>query len=126
MLQLVEYNNSQDILAHQLVLERETLLVTYLRGDLGMIGSVSLEHEHVPSLGNWTHVDGVQDLVVVGALGAPDIGQLPLQVILQVLHAVESDLKLKWTLVGRGIVENHNVVDLNFRHRLLLTFNGFL
>ena len=91
-----------------------------------MVRGVSLKDEHVSPLGDWADVDGVQDLVVVGALGAPDVGQLPLQVILQVLHAVESDLKLKWTLVGRGIVENHNVVDLNFRHRLLLTFNGFL
>ena len=91
-----------------------------------MVRGVSLKDEHVSPLGDWADVDGVQDLVVVGALGAPDVGQLPLQVILQVLHTVESDLKLKWTLVGRGIVENHNVVDLNFRHRLLLTFNGFL
>lgn len=105
---------------HQLVLERETLLVTYLRGDLGMIGSVSLEHEHVPPLGNWTHVDGVQDLVMVGTLSTAHIGQLPLQVILQVLHAVESYLELEGTLVGRRIVENHHVDDLNFRHGSLV------
>ena len=81
-----------------------------------MVGRISLEDKHVSPLRDRANVDGVEDLVVVGALSAPNVGQLPLQVIFQVLHAVESDLKLKWTLVGRGIVENHNVVDLNFGH----------
>ena len=85
-----------------------------------MVGRIRLEDKHVSPLRNWPHVDGVQDLVVVGALSAPNVGQLPLQVILQVLHAVESNLELEGTLVGRRIVENHHVDDLNFRHGSLV------
>ena len=99
--------------------------ISYLGRDLGVVRGVSLKDEHVSPLGDWADVDGVQDLVVVGALGAPDVGQLPLQVILQVLHAVESDLKLERALVGSRIVENNNVVDLHFRHLSLELFNGF-
>ena len=81
-----------------------------------MVRGVSLKDEHVSPLGDWADVDGVQDLVMVGTLRTPNVGQLPLQVILQVLHAVKSDLKLEGALVGGRIVENNNVVDLDFRH----------
>jgi hypothetical protein len=75
-----------------------------------------LEDEHVPSLRDRAHVDGVEDLVVAGALGAADVGELPLEVVLQVLHAVEGDLELEGTGEGGGVVEHHHVVDLNLRH----------
>ena len=90
-----------------------------------MVGRIRLEDKHVSPLRDWPHVDGVQDLVVVGALSTPDVGQLPLQVILQVLHTVESDFKLERALVGSRVVENNNVVDLHFRHLSLELFNGF-
>ena len=90
-----------------------------------MVGRIRLEDKHVSPLRDWPHVDGVQDLVVVGALSTPDVGQLPLQVILQVLHAVESYLKLERALVGSRVIENNHIVDLDFRHLVLEFFNGF-
>ena len=90
-----------------------------------MVGRIRLEDKHVSPLRDWTYVDGVKDLVMVGTLRTPNVGQLPLQIILQVLHAVKSYLKLERALVGSRVVENDYVVDLNFRHFSLESFNGF-
>lgn len=62
------------------------------------------------------HLVYIEHLVVAGALCRSHIGQLPLQVVLQVLHAVEGDLELEGAGEGRRVVQHHYVVDLDLRH----------
>ena len=70
----------------------------------------------MPALGHGPHVDGVEDLVMSGAFGAAHVRQLPLQVVLEVLHAVEGDLELECAAKCGGVVEHHHIVDLHLRH----------
>ena len=62
------------------------------------------------------NVDGVKDLVMRRTLGAAHVGQLPLEVVLQVLHAVEGDLELEGAPERGGVVQHHHIVDLHLRH----------
>ena len=75
-----------------------------------------LEDKHVPALRHRSHIDGIEDLVVGRALCAAHVSQLPLQVVLQVLHAVEGDLELEGAAEGGRVVQHHHVVDLHLRH----------
>ena len=92
------------------------LPLDYLVASTHVSFKINLENEHVPALGHGPHIDGVKDLVMGGALCAAHIGQLPLQIVLQVLHAVEGDLELEGAAKGRRVVEHHHIVDLHLRH----------
>ena len=68
------------------------------------------------SLRDRSNVDGVKDLVMRRTLSAAHVGQLPLEVVLQVLHAVEGDLELEGAPERGGVVQHHHIVDLHLRH----------
>ena len=49
----------------------------------------------MPPLGHGPHVDGVQDLVKLLRLGRAHVDYLPLEVLGQILDALECDLELE-------------------------------
>lgn len=75
-----------------------------------------LKHKHVTPSWDRSHQHRVQHLVVLLALGRAHVDNFPLQVVRQVLDALECDLKLEGVVEGRWVVQDDHVQHLYFGH----------
>lgn len=87
-----------------------------LNRDLAWIWGLSLEDEHVSPFWNGTHVDGVEDLVIIFALRGAHVYYFPLQIFFEIFDTLESYFELERVDEQRGVVQHDHVADVNFGH----------